>query len=161
MIKVKVAGVVIHNKTNSPIVILKEEEGDKILPIWIGFMEASAIAAKLEGVEMPRPMTHDLLNNCLAQLGVRVERVVVTDLIDNTYYANIYLRYGEEEILVDSRPSDAIALALRADAPIFVEEIVMQKTMDSVSAEGDSEERSELEELLRQLDTEDFGKYKM
>lgn len=162
MIKMKVAGVLIHPKTNSPVVILKEENGEQILPIWIGFMEASAIASKLEGVEMPRPMTHDLLNNCITQLGVVVEKVVVTDLRDNTYYANIYLRTPEKEILIDSRPSDAIALALRAGVPIFVNESVLLKTREAESSgpEGESDKK-ELEELLKELDEEDFGKYKM
>lgn len=162
MIKMKVAGVIIHPRTNSPVVILKEESGNNLLPIWIGFMEASAIASKLEGVEMPRPMTHDLLNNCISKLGVIVEKVVVTDLIENTYYANIYLKTPEGELLLDSRPSDAIALALRAGVPIFVKEGVLDKTRELESSGLETEsEKKELEELLKQMEDEDFGKYKM
>ena len=114
--------------TNSPIVILKETDGDRTLPIWIGLLEATAIASELEGINFSRPMTHDLLKNLMDLIEVKVERVEVCDLRNNTYYALIHILHKGEAISIDARPSDALALSLRVGAPIFVAEEVIQKS---------------------------------
>ncbi|MFH0843950.1 MAG: bifunctional nuclease family protein, partial [Pseudomonadota bacterium] len=115
-----VSGLTIDPLTNSPIVILKEVEGDKTLPIWIGLLEATAIASELEGVKFSRPMTHDLLKNLLGLINVKVKRIEVCDLKNNTYYALIHITHNGKELSIDARPSDALALSLRVNAPIFV-----------------------------------------
>ena len=142
----QVRGLLFDPRGNMYIVVLEDE--DRTLPIWVGIPEANAIALELEKVLTPRPMTHDLIKNILSTLRVEVEKVVVTDLRDNTYYAAIYLRRDGESMVVDSRPSDAIAIALRVNAPIYVDEKVIKKqTIES------------LDEWLKNLKPEDFGKY--
>ena len=165
-IEMKVAGITLDPITKMPIIILKDSKGDNALPIWIGIAEASAIATQIEKIDMARPMTHDLLKNILQELGVKLERVEVLDLQDNTFYANIYLNVNGQVMPIDSRPSDAIALALRTESPIFVSEEVIQKSrtidLKKMEEEGLSEESKEkLEELLENLSPEAFGKYKM
>ncbi len=162
--EMKVAGITLDPVTKMPIVILKDAKGEHILPIWIGIAEASAIATKLEKIELARPMTHDLLRNLLQELDVTLERVVVTDLRDNTYYAMLYLKVGGRALSIDSRPSDAIALALRTESPIFVDEEVLKKSrkVDLGEAEAVTPEDGEKwTEILENLSPEAFGKYKM
>lgn len=154
-----VSGVTMDPVTNSPIVILKEINGDDTLPIWIGLLEATAIASELEGIKFARPMTHDLLKNFLDLLGVKIKRVEVCDLKDNTYYALIHFEYNGEEMSIDARPSDALALSLRVKAPIFVAEEVLRKSMQVETTESRSEQR--WQDILDSLDPEDLGKYKM
>lgn len=152
-------------QTNTPIVILKEKNGEKVLPIWIGIMEATAIAMKLENIEFPRPMTHDLMKNILDQLNIQVERIEVCDLRENTYYAMIHLNIGGVESAIDARPSDAIALALRTESPIFVQDKVFRKSSQNLQGDRQPvitpEDREKLAELLEDMDPEEFGKYKM
>ncbi|HSA58098.1 MAG TPA: bifunctional nuclease family protein [bacterium] len=161
----KVTGLTIDPFTNMPIIILKDLDEKSALPIWIGLIEASAIATELEKIKLARPMTHDLMKNILHTLDVRVARVEVNDLADNTFYARIYLAAGGKEHVIDSRPSDAIALALRAGAPIFVDRKVIEKSRQiDLNKEGISGEKGEKEkwaEFLENLNPEDFGKYKM
>jgi len=141
-------------------VILKDKAGERVLPIWVGIFEANAIALQMENIATPRPMTHDLLRNIITDLDGQVERVVVSDLKDNTFYAIIHLTVKGERVVVDARPSDAIALALRTRSPILVEETVIAnaKPMD-FTAEGADSER--LQKWLESLDPDDMGKYKM
>ncbi|MBI4238718.1 MAG: bifunctional nuclease family protein [Deltaproteobacteria bacterium] len=163
LIEMKVTGLTIDPFTSMPIIILKDVEEKNVLPIWIGLIEASAIATELEKIQLSRPMTHDLLRNILRSVGVEVNRVAVTDLADNTFYARIYLREDGKEIELDARPSDAIALALRAKAPIFVEKTVVDKSRKiDLSKESDAElKKQKWAEILESLSPEDFGKYKM
>ncbi len=165
-IEMKVAGITLDPMTKMPIVILKDSSGENALPIWIGIAEASAIATQLEKIDLARPMTHDLLRNILNELDVRLERVEVTDLRDNTYFAILHLKVDGETVPVDSRPSDAIALALRTESPIFVDEVVLNKSrqIDTKKAEEGMvtpEDRDKWTEILENLSPEAFGKYKM
>jgi len=153
----KVSGIALDPFTNTPIVILKDLTGEKVLPIWIGFMEASAIAMELEKTPRARPLTHDLMKTLLETLKFSVIRVDVTDLRNDTFYAEIRLQRGSEEHIVDSRPSDAIAIALRTGSPIFVRDEVLEK---SKKLEID-EEKDKLNDLLEKIPPGDFGKYKM
>jgi bifunctional DNase/RNase len=165
-IRMKVNGITLDPFTSMPIVILKDLKNEHALPIWIGIAEASAIATELEKISLARPMTHDLLRNILGELSVTLERVEVTELRNNTFYANIYLRTGEKVLAIDSRPSDAIALALRTDSPIFVAEEVIRKAkkIDLGTAPNDEmteEQKERWAEILENLSPEAFGKYKM
>ena len=159
MVRMVVQGLTIDPRTNSPILILKNPEGEETLPIWIGLMEATAIASELENVSFPRPMTHDLLRNVISSLGFNVAKVEVTELKDNTFYALIYLEGPDGTISIDSRPSDAIALALRAKAPIFVARKVLEDAFATPSEAGERAE-DKWKEILERMDPEDF-KYKM
>jgi bifunctional DNase/RNase len=165
LIQMKVAGLTIDPLTNTPIVILKDTEESKALPIWIGLFEASAIATELEKIGFARPMTHDLINFILKSLDVRVSMIEINDLRDNTFYAVIHLVKNGQNVKVDSRPSDAIALALRADAPIFVDEKVIEKSrnidFDKKAVNLDDLKKDKLKEFLENLSPEAFGKYKM
>lgn len=158
MIKMKVVEVTLDPVSNAPIIILKDSKDEKTLPIWIGIFEASAIAIKLEGIHTPRPLTHDLLRSVIESLNAEVVRVVINDLKDNIFYAKIHIRIGRRVVQVDSRPSDAIALALRTDSPIYVEEKVMDKFQKEELQPASSED---VKSLLESLDSEDLGKYKM
>jgi bifunctional DNase/RNase len=160
-IEMKVSGLMVDPLTNMPIVILKSDEGDRILPIWVGPFEAQAIAMKRENVSTPRPMTHDLLDSLLRSLRAAVEKVVINDLRDNTFYALIHLRTPGGPLAVDSRPSDAIALALRADAPIFVEPAVLDKSAAVDALKKPEESAQRLEKWFETVDTDDFSKYQM
>ena len=159
-IEMTIKGLMVDPVTNMPIVILRDEASERVLPIWVGIFEANAIALQIENIETPRPMTHDLLRNVIANLNGAVEKIVVSDLKENTFYALIYVRIAEELVAVDARPSDAIALALRVSAPIYVEDDVIQnaKSIDFTPDKSDSER---LAKWLESLDTEDLGKYKM
>jgi bifunctional DNase/RNase len=159
-IEMTIKGLMVDPITNTPIIILRDKDGHRVLPIWVGMFEANAIALQIETVTTPRPMTHDLLKNVIQDLHGRIEKIVVSDLKENTFYALIYLRVNGDTIAVDSRPSDAIALALRARAPIFVEETVIDnaKTVDLAPDKGDAER---LQKWLESLDPDDMGKYKM
>ncbi|KAB2840151.1 bifunctional nuclease family protein [bacterium] len=164
MIRMKVTGLTIDPFTNMPIIILKDFEEKMALPIWIGLIEASAIATELEKIQLARPMTHDLLRNILGELDVKVSKVEVNDLADNTFYAKIFLRKDDEELVMDARPSDAIALALRTSSPIFVDRRVMEKSRRidlSKTLDEDKAKQQKWTEILENLSPEDFGKYKM
>ena len=160
LIEMTIKGLMVDPITNMPIVILKDKEGDRVLPIWVGIFEANAIALQIENIATPRPMTHDLLRNIITDLDGQVDRVVVSDLKDNTFFAIIHLTVKGEAVVVDARPSDAIALALRTRAPILVEETVIDnaKTVDFTSDHADSDR---LQKWLESLDPDDMGKYKM
>jgi bifunctional DNase/RNase len=159
-IEMTIKGLMVDPITNMPIIILRDEAGQRVLPIWVGIFEANAIALQIENIPTPRPMTHDLLRNVIHELKASVQRIVVSDLKENTFYALIYLLVNGELLAVDARPSDAIALALRTKAPIFVEESVIDnaKTIDFGAERGDSER---LQKWLESLDPDDLGKYKM
>ena len=157
-LEMKVSSIAIDPFTNTPIIILKDLGGDKVLPIWIGFMEASSIAMELEKTPRIRPLTHDLLKNILDDLKYAVSKVELTDLRDETYYATIHLKKDGEIHILDSRPSDAIALALRTSSQIFVHDIVLERSKHIQSIDEDKEK---LAELLDKIPPGDFGKYKM
>jgi uncharacterized protein len=162
--EMRIAGITVDPFTNTPIVILKDVEDKDVLPIWIGLLEASSIATAIENIQTPRPMTHDLLKNILDRLEAKVVRIEVNDLKDNTFYALLYIVVHDEKIVVDSRPSDAIAIALRTGAPIFVEESVIKKSEKvDLTQKGDKvvTDTSDWEDILENLSQDDFGKYKM
>lgn len=162
--EMKISGLTMDPQTNTPIVVLKDLNGDTVLPIWIGLLEATAIATELEKIQFPRPMTHDLIKNLMAHLGVTVDRVEVCDLRDNTFYAWIYLMVQGKESKIDARPSDALALALRTSARIYVNEDVLEKSKKietGAKAEIQDDEAKKWTEILENLSPEDFGKYKM
>ena len=159
-----ISGLTVDPLTNSPIVILKELDGERTLPIWIGLLEATAIASELEGIKFSRPMTHDLLKEVIELMDVKVNKVEVCDLKNNTYYALIHITHKGKDITIDARPSDALALSLRVDAPIFVaEEVIKQSKQIDLTAEAEdkSEQGKKWQEILEKLNPEDFGKYKM
>ncbi len=160
LIEMTIKGLLVDPITNMPIVVLKDKAGERVLPIWVGIFEANAIALQIENVATPRPMTHDLLRNIIADLDGEVDRVVVSELKENTFFAIIHLTVKGERVVVDARPSDAIALALRTRAPILVEETVVDnaKTVDFASEAVDSDR---LQQWLESLDPEEMGKYKM
>lgn len=160
MVKMEIKGLLMDPVSNMPVVILRDRDDGVFLPIWVGIFEANAIALEMEKVATPRPMTHDLLKNVLAQLGFKVERVVITELKDNTFYARIRLTRDETSVDVDSRPSDAIALALRSNADIYVEEDVLEKSR-SMRAEGDQPDPDRLKKWLEEVNPDDLGKYRM
>ena len=159
-IAMTIKGLMVDPVTNMPIIILRDEEGGRVLPIWVGIFEANAIALQIENVAMPRPMTHDLLRNVIEDLKGRVQKVVVSDLKENTFYALIYVVVSDAVTTIDARPSDAIALALRAKAPIFVEDYVIDnaKTLDVGTEQADADR---LGKWLEGLDPDELGKYKM
>ncbi len=160
LIEMTIKGLMVDPITNMPIVILKDKEGERVLPIWVGIFEANAIALQIKNIATPRPMTHDLLRNIIADLDGEVDRVVVSDLEESTFFAIIHLTVKGERVVVDARPSDAIALALRTRAPILVEEAVIDyaKTVDFASEAADSDR---LQQWLESLDPDEMGKYKM
>jgi bifunctional DNase/RNase len=159
----RVTGLTIDPFTNMPIVILKDAEDKIALPIWIGLIEASAIATELEKVELSRPMTHDLMKELLGELNATVEKIEITDLTDNTFFAHIHCRHEDRTFVLDSRPSDALAMALRTNAPIFVERKVIEKSRKLASIQHPDEKMKSEKwtEILENLTAEDFGKYKM
>src|SRR3972149_7025574 len=160
MIKMTVRGIALDPLTNMPIIILKDADDKRALPIWVGIFEANAIALELEKISTPRPMTHDLIKNILDGLGANVQQVVVNELKDNTFFAVIEISVNGNLVNIDSRPSDAIALALRVNAPIFVTEKVVTKAK-SIEVSEEKEEPARWREWLENLKPEDFGKYKM
>ncbi len=164
-VEMKVSGLTIDPLTNTPIVILKDLEGKRAVPIWIGLFEASAIATELEKISFSRPMTHDLMRDLLKILEAKVQKIEIVDLRNNTFFACIHLNRNGDTLIVDSRPSDAIALALRVNCPIFIDEKVIEKSRNIDFAkkvdELDKKKTEELKEFLENLPEEDFGKYKM
>ncbi|MGH9670461.1 MAG: bifunctional nuclease family protein [Terriglobales bacterium] len=159
-VEMKIRGLMMDPVTNMPIVILKDVSGDAVLPIWVGIYEANAIALEIEKVTTPRPMTHDLIKNLLVGLDTQVHKVVVSDLREDTFFAVIWLERDGRVISVDSRPSDALALALRLDCPIFVEDTVL-KSSKLASSVSDKVSSEELRKWLENLNDEDLGRYKM
>ena len=159
-VEMSIKGLMVDPITHMPIVILHDGDGKRILPIWVGIFEANAIALQIENISTPRPMTHDLLRNVIQDLKADVQKIVVSDLQENTFYALIHLIVGGEPVAIDARPSDAIALALRVSAPIFAEDFVIDnaKSLDMRPDKGDSER---LQKWLEALDPEQLGKYKM
>ncbi len=159
-VEMKIRGLLVDPVTNTPIVILKDSESEAVLPIWVGVYEANAIALEIEKVSTPRPMTHDLIKNVLTGLETQVHKVVVTELRDDTFYAVIWMEREGRVVSVDSRPSDALALALRVDCPIFVEEEVLKNTKLAANL-NDKVSSEELRKWLEGLNDEDLGRYKM
>jgi len=163
-IQMKVTGLTIDPFTNMPIIILKDLQENTALPIWIGLIEASSIATELEKIELSRPMTHDLMRNVFSEYDISVDKVEINDLSDNTFYANIFLRQNSKISVMDSRPSDAIAMALRTGAPIFVNQKVIEKSRSIDLSKNENPENNKEQkwaEILENLSPEDFGKYKM
>jgi hypothetical protein len=163
-LEMKVRGLALDPLSNMPIIILKDEEDKRSLPIWVGIFEANAIALELEKIATPRPMTHDLIKNILETVEARVVKIVVTDLKENTFFAVLHLQLGETEYTVDSRPSDAIALALRVSAPIYVDEDVVRKakTLDVAPKETEpvkADDPERIREWLGNIKPEDFEKF--
>ena len=165
LVEMKVRGITLDPVTNMPIIILRDLENSKSLPIWIGIFEANAIASQMENLSPPQPMTHDLIKNLIDGLKSKVKRIIVNDLRNNTFFAVIELEKEGTNVSIDSRPSDAIALALRVKVPILVSEEVIKKakTIDMTQVEGEDliEDKQKLREWLDKLKPEDFGKYEM
>lgn len=175
VVETRVNGLILEHKTQQNVVILRETGGERILPIWIGAGEAQAIRRVLADEPFPRPLTHDLLVRVVEGLKARVTRVVVSELRENTFYANVIVQAGSETLAIDARPSDAIAVALRAKAPIFVNEELLQEPPREVAAEeggeeppdeppgepGDEERAEQLRRYLEKLNPEDFGKFQI
>lgn len=158
LIKAKIGGLALDITTNSPVVTLSPEDSPKVLPIWIGHYEAWAIGMELSGVTSKRPLTHDLLYSVIKNMGGEIDRVCVVDLVEQTFYAKIIIKLAEKELEIDARPSDSIALALKAKAPIFVEEELFKLREESISGIPDQES---LRDRLRNMNPEDFGKYQL
>ncbi len=163
LLEMKVFGLTIDPFTNAPIVILKDKEEKNALPIWIGVLEASAIATELENIKFTRPMTHDLLKDILTSIDVSVRKIEVNDLRDNVYYATIHLTTRDKDHMIDARPSDAIALALRTGSPIYVDTKVLDKSknIDMRSSKDKGAGSKDLLDMLEELSPDAFGKYKM
>ena len=159
-VEMKIRGLMVDPSTQQPIVILKDLSGNTVLPIWVGLFEASAIALEVEKAATPRPMTHDLLRNMIHGLNASVERVVVSELRDDTFFAVIWLQQNGVIVTVDARPSDALALALRSDCPIFVNEEVL-RTAKVIPSPADQASAEDLKNWLENLNDEDLGRYKM
>ena len=160
LVAMSIKGLMLDPVSNSPIVVLKDEEEKFFLPIWVGIFEANAIALQLENVTTPRPMTHDLLRTAIAELDGRVTRIVINDLRDSTFFAQIRLTAGGRTLELDARPSDAIALALRAAAPIFVAQSVLEQAQ-TITPEVDMQDEEKMKKWLENLGPEELGKYKM
>jgi hypothetical protein len=160
-IEVRIRGLMMDPATNMPIVVLKDVASDAVMPIWVGIFEANAIAIEIEKVTAPRPMTHDLTRNLIRDLNAQLERVVITELKNDTFLAVLFLKQGDEPLAVDARPSDAIALALRADCPIYVAEQVMQTAKLNTSGPPEGPTAEQLRGWLEGLNDEDLGRYKM
>ena len=159
LVEMSVKGLMVDPVTNMPIVILRDADNQRLLPIWVGPVEANAIALQIENIAPPRPMTHDLLRNLVAEMGATLVRVIIADLRDNTFYAYLELHRGGEVQLLDARPSDAIALAIRAKAPVFVDTRVLDQAR-SVDVTSEQADQERLTRWLESLDPDDLG-YKM
>ena len=159
-IQMTIKGLMIDPITNMPIIILRDQDGQRLLPIWVGVFEANAIALQIENVQTPRPMTHDLLKSAIVGLEASVEKVLITDLKENTFYALIFLKHQGKMMPIDSRPSDAIALALRTGSPIFVNAEVIDKAKNT-DMTRDAGESERIRKWLDSLDPDELGKYKM
>jgi bifunctional DNase/RNase len=160
-VEVRIRGLMMDPATNMPIVVLKDVASETVMPIWVGIFEANAIAIEIEKVAAPRPMTHDLTRNIIRHLNGQLERVVITELKDDTFLAVLWLRQGDEPVMIDARPSDAIALALRADCPIYVSEQVMQTAKLNTTGPAEGPTTEQLRGWLEGLNDEDLGRYKM
>ncbi|WP_348261230.1 bifunctional nuclease family protein [Telmatobacter sp. DSM 110680] len=160
-IEVRIRGLMMDPATNMPIVVLKDVGSDTVMPIWVGIFEANAIAIEIEKVAAPRPMTHDLTRNLMRHMNGELEKIVITELRDDTFFAMLWIRQEGELITLDARPSDAIALALRADCPIFVSEQVMQSAKLNMNGPPEGPTAEELRGWLEGLNDEDLGRYKM
>jgi bifunctional DNase/RNase len=160
-VEMRIRGLMMDPNTNMPIVILKDVASDTVLPIWVGIYEANAIAIEIEKLAAPRPMTHDLTRNIIQYMNGRLDRVVITELKDDTFYAVLWLTQSGEPVTVDARPSDAIALALRADCPIYVAEPVLAVARLNTAGPPDSASTEQLRKWLEGLNDEDLGRYKM
>jgi len=159
LIEMTIKGLMVDPSTSMPIVLLRDLENQRVLPIWVGPVEANAIALQIENVAPPRPMTHDLLRNILQELGARLRRIIIADLRENTFYAYLELDVNGEVLLVDARPSDAIALSVRTKAPVFVDSRVLDQAK-SVDVSSDQADQERLQRWLESLDPDDLG-YKM
>jgi bifunctional DNase/RNase len=160
-VEVRIRGLMMDPATNMPIVVLKDVASDTVMPIWVGIFEANAIAIEIEKMAAPRPMTHDLTRNLIRHLNGLLERVVITELRDDTFFAVLWVRQDNEPITIDARPSDAIALALRADCPIYVSEQVLQSAKLNTSGPPEGPTAEQLRGWLEGLNDEDMGRYKM
>lgn len=160
-IEVRIRGLMMDPSTNMPIVVLKDVGSDTVMPIWVGIFEANAIAIEIEKVSAARPMTHDLARNLMRHMNGQLDKVVITELRDDTFFAVLWIRQGDEFITLDARPSDAIALALRSDCPIFVSEQVMQSAKLNTAGPPEGPTAEELRGWLEGLNDEDLGRYKM
>lgn len=160
-IEVRIRGLMMDPSTNMPIVVLKDVSSDTVMPIWVGLFEANAIAIEIEKLAAPRPMTHDLMKNLVNYLNARLERVVITEIKEDTFHALLWLRQDGELVSVDARPSDALALALRSDCPIFVSEQVLQKAKLNTAGPPEGPTPEQLRNWLEGLNDEDLGRYKM
>jgi bifunctional DNase/RNase len=160
-IEVRIRGLMMDPSTSMPIVVLKDVASETVMPIWVGIFEANAIALEIEKVAAPRPMTHDLTRNLIRNLNARLERVVISELKDDTFYATLWLQQGDEPLVIDARPSDALALALRADCPIYVTDEVMQKAKLNTAGPAEGPTAEQLRGWLEGLNDEDLGRYKM
>ncbi len=159
-VEMKIKGLMFDPVSQMPIIILRNPENDTVLPIWVGIFEANAIATQLEKIASPRPMTHDLLCNIIAEMHARVERIVITDLRENTFFARVHLVRDTETYSIDARPSDAMAIALRTEAPILVEESVLERSSKE-GQEGSGDESERLRRWLENVDPSELGKYEM
>jgi len=160
-IEVRIRGLMMDPSTNMPIVVLKDVGSDTVMPIWVGIFEANAIAIEIEKVSAARPMTHDLARNLMRHMNGQLDRIVITELRDDTFFAVLWVRQGGELMTIDARPSDAIALALRSDCPIFVSEQVMQSAKLNMAGPPEGPTAEELRGWLEGLNDEDLGRYKM
>jgi bifunctional DNase/RNase len=160
LVSMSIKGLMLDPVSNSPIVVLKDDDEKFFLPIWVGIFEANAIALQLENITTPRPMTHDLLRNMINELEGEVTRVVINDLRDSTFFAQIRILVGGKTLEVDARPSDAIALALRTEAPIYVAQSVLDQAQ-TISPDDSEDKDEKMKKWFENLDTEDLGKYKM
>jgi bifunctional DNase/RNase len=160
-VEVRIRGLTLDPATSMPIIVLKDVASGTVMPIWVGIFEANAIAIEIEKVAVPRPMTHDLTRNLIRHLNARLERVVISELNDDTFFATLWLRQGDEPLVIDARPSDAIALALRADCPIYVTEEVMQAAKLNTTGPAEGQAAEQLRGWLEGLNDEDLGRYKM
>jgi bifunctional DNase/RNase len=159
-LRVEIKGLMLDPSSNVPIVILRDVENQLFLPIWIGISEAQAIASRIEGIEPPRPMTHDLLRTIVDQLGARVSKIVISDLKENTFFASLHLDRDGKEMVIDARPSDAIALALRTEAPIFVLQSVLDQAQ-AVDLATQANDQEKLKKWLEEISPEELGKWTM
>lgn len=160
-IEVRIRGLMMDPASNMPIIVLKDIASDTVMPIWVGIFEANAIAIEIEKMAAPRPMTHDLTRNLIRHLNAQLERVVITEIKDETFFAVLWLRQGTDSLAIDARPSDAIALALRADCPIYVDERVMQTAKLNTTGPPEGPTAEQLRGWLEGLNDEDLGRYKM
>lgn len=160
-IEVRIRGLMMDPASNMPIIVLKDIASETVMPIWVGIFEANAIAIEIEKMAAPRPMTHDLTRNLIRHLNAQLERVVITEIKDETFFAVLWVKQGEDSLAIDARPSDAIALALRADCPIYVDERVMQTAKLNTTGPPEGPTAEQLRGWLEGLNDEDLGRYKM